>query len=268
MGISVFRNNSSGDSHKTDSYSKEGEHIMKRKKVGKALLILVLVFAILIGGGFAYLYLHGMSGLTDTTDAEEGQVRVACVGDSITYGHGITNWPQNHYPRQLQRLLGDGYHVNNYGVSSFAVQDTSDRPYTTLEHYRESLAYDADYVVFMMGTNDSKPENWIDAAHFREDLISLLESYGDAQIILCTVPSAFFLEGKTQGVTSHDIQPLVADEIAGVIRQVAQENGYTLLDIHALTAQNPQWFAKDGVHPNNDGAAAIAQEVCKVLTGK
>lgn len=237
------------------------------KKVLKIILIIIVVLALVMGGGFTYLYFNGMSGISHTTEPAQGQIKVACIGDSVTYGHGTTGWPNNNYPSVLQALLGEEYHVNNYGVSSFAVQDTSDRPYATLEHYQQSLAYDADYVVFMMGSNDAKPENWIDAASFKEDLLTLLESYGDAQILLCTVPSAFFLEGQTEGVTSHDIQPLVVDEIAQVIREVAGEKGYTLVDIHALTAQNGVWFEKDGVHPNNDGAAAIAQEVYSVLAG-
>lgn len=229
-------------------------------------MIILIMFALLIGGGFAYLYFNGMSGMSNTTEAKEGQIRIACVGDSTTYGHGITGWPKNNYPTLLQNLLGEGYHVNNYGVSSYAVQDTSDRPYMNLEHYQESLAYDADCVVFMMGSNDSKPENWIDAASFREDLLTLLESYGDAEIILCTLPSAFFTEEHAENVTSHDIQPGIVDEIAQITRDVAAEKGYALIDIHALTAQHREWISEDGVHPSKVGAAAIAQEVYNILT--
>lgn len=238
---------------------------MKLKKVLRVVLIVVLVLALLMGGGFAYLYFNGISGMSNTTQAKDGQIKVACVGDSTTYGHGISNWPKNNYPAVLQTLLGDGYHVNNYGVSSFAVQESADRSYRTLPHYQECLAYDADYVVFMMGSNDSKPENWKGAEAFKTDLLSLLDTYGDAEIILCTLPSAFFLEGQTEGATEHNIQPLVVDEIAEVIRTVAAERNYTLIDIHKLTAQHPEWFAKDGVHPSNEGAVAIAKEVAAVL---
>ena len=241
---------------------------MKAKKVLRILLIVVLVLALLMGGGFAYLYFNGISGMSNTTQAKDGQIRVACVGDSTTYGHGISGWPKNNYPAVLQTLLGDGYHVNNYGVSSFAVQESADRSYRTLPHYQESLTYDADYVVFMMGSNDSKPENWKGADAFKADLLSLLDTYGDAEIILCTLPSAFFLEGQTEGVTEHDIQPLIVDEIAQIIRQVAEEQDYALLDIHAFTAEHPEWFDKDGVHPSKEGAAAIAKEVATLLTSR
>ena len=238
------------------------------KKVLKVLLIILLIMILIVAGGFAYLYFNGMSGMSNTSEPKEGQIKIACAGDSTTYGHGISGWPKNNYPTVLQNLLGDAYHVNNYGVSSFAVQESADRSYRTLPHYQESLAYDADYVVFMMGSNDSKPENWKGADAFKADLLSLLDTYGDAEIILCTLPSAFFLEGQTEGVTNHDIQPLIVEEIAEITREVAAERGYTLIDIHALTAQHPEWFEKDGVHPSNEGAAAIAREVYAVISSK
>ncbi|MBQ7002234.1 MAG: hypothetical protein IJN67_14565 [Oscillospiraceae bacterium] len=238
------------------------------KKVLKVLLIILLIIILIVAGGFAYLYFNGMSGMSNTSEPKEGQIKIACAGDSTTYGHGISGWPKNNYPAVLQNLLGKNYHVNNYGVSSFAVQESADRSYRTLPHYQESLAYDADYVVFMMGSNDSKPINWKGADAFKTDLLSLLDTYGDSEIILCTLPSSFFLEGQTEGVTNHDIQPLIVEEIAEITREVAVERGYTLIDIHALTSQHPEWFEKDGVHPSNEGAAAIAQEVYAVISSK
>ena len=241
---------------------------MKLKKCLRTLLIVVVVLALILGGGFAYLYFTVMSGMSRTSDPQAGQIRVACVGDSITYGHGVTNWPENNYPARLQELLGDEYHVNNYGVSSQAVQENADRSYRDLPRYQESLAYDADVVVFMMGTNDSKPENWVNAEIFRTDLERLLDSYGDARIILCTPAASFFVDGETEGTTSHDIQPLVVTEIAEIVREVAAARQLELLDIYTLTLENPPWFSKDGVHPSNDGAEAIAGAVATALTAQ
>ena len=68
------------------------------KKVLKVLLIVLLIIILIVAGGFAYLYFNGMSGMSNTTDAKDGQIKVACVGDSTTYGHGIKNWPRNNYP--------------------------------------------------------------------------------------------------------------------------------------------------------------------------
>ena len=111
---------------------------------------MVLVLALIVGGGFAYLCFHGMSGIANTTEAVEGQIKIACAGDSTTYGHGISGWSRNNYPAVLQNQLGNTYHVNNYGVSSFAVQENADRSYRTVPHYHESLAYDADFAAFAL----------------------------------------------------------------------------------------------------------------------
>ncbi len=40
--------------------------------------------------------------------------RVACVGDSITFGAAIKDRENRNYPVQLGVLLGDGYDVRNY----------------------------------------------------------------------------------------------------------------------------------------------------------
>jgi len=234
---------------------------MKKKRVGKVIVLVLLVFALLIGCGYAYLYNNGLSGKSIVTQPQEGQIRVACVGDSITYGHGINGWSKNNYPVLLQGLLGEDYHVQSFGVSGRAVQDSSDQPYRALRHYQDSLAYDADILVFMMGSNDSKPENWMGREAFEAALRDLLDDYSAEQVILCTPAKAFFAEGFTDNLTSHDIQPVIVDEIADIVRSVAGERGDILLDIHSLTAGNRQWFAKDGVHPDNTGAAAIAQAV-------
>ena len=37
--------------------------------------------------------------------------RVACIGNSITYGSGIEDREVNAYPSQLGRMLGDDWHV-------------------------------------------------------------------------------------------------------------------------------------------------------------
>ena len=238
------------------------------KKFLKIILIILLVLIVAVVAGFLYLYTHGLSGITcNNGEPREGQIKIACVGDSITYGHGIKGWAKNNYPVRLQNLLGESYHVQSFGVSGRAVQDNSDQPYRALEHYQNSLAYDADIVIFMMGTNDSKPENWHGEEAFKAAMIDLLDSYGDAEIILCTPATSFFMEDSVAPLTNYDIQPEVADKIAEIVRDIAAERGCTLVDIHALTAENPQWFEADGVHPNNDGAAAIAKAAYEAITG-
>ena len=240
---------------------------MKMIRIGIFLLISAFSLSLLI---FSYLYFNGLSGIAQTSTPQPGQIKVACIGDSITYGHGIRNWPRNNYPVLLQNLLGENYHVQSFGVSGRAVQDNSDQPYRALPHYEESIAYDADIIVFMMGSNDTKPENWFGEEAFKTALLDLLDDYTQGEkkplIYVCTTPACFFTETSDGELTSHDLRPAYADTIAELTQQTAVELGCPIIDIHALTEENPQWFAKDGVHPNNDGAAAIAKAVYKAIT--
>lgn len=216
-----------------------------------------------------FSYNLGFSGKPlETEPATATQIKVACIGDSITYGYGILDWTQNNYPTLLQDLLGDSYHVQNFGVNGGCVQTETDHPYTNYNIYPDSKSYDADVVVFMMGSNDSKVTNWQGETAFRNALYDLLTSYGNARIVLCTPAKSFGTElyPGEDGVIGYELQPAVIEMIAEIIREVAAERGYTLVDIYALTAENPQWFEIDGVHPNNEGAAAIAEAVYEAVS--
>ena len=235
----------------------------------KAISVLfVIVFG--LSAIFGYLYATGLSGMHAYETPEDGDIKIACVGDSVTYGHGISGWVSDNYPKQLDNLLGDGYCVNNYGHSGATVQGSGDQPYISYSEYDESLKFDADIIIFMMGSNDSKPENWKGEAAFRQQYLQRLAEYKennpDVRIILCTPPVALYPEGVTEGLTNYDIDPAVVDEIAEIVRSIAAEEGYELIDIRALTDGHREYFLSDNVHPNNPGAAFLAETVYNYLT--
>lgn len=87
------------------------------KKILLALFIVLFAILLLAAGGFVWMYFNGLSGIMPGGEPEEGQVRVACVGDSITYGHGVGNWPKNNYPAVLSALLGGGLSCQEFWVS-------------------------------------------------------------------------------------------------------------------------------------------------------
>lgn len=238
---------------------------MKKKGI-KTLAIVLAVILVLGVCGFSYLFLNGLSGLHMNKKAEENQIKVACVGDSITYGHGVTPWHKNNYPTVLQKLLGDGYNVQNFGVSCTTAHSTGDQPYIETDIYKQSIEYNADIIIFMLGSNDSKPENWTDSETFKKEYLALLDTYiteeNSPEIYLGIPAKAFYEdESQTQGITTYDIQPNLIDEIAKIVKEIAAERGYKYIDIYSLTAENSQWFEADFVHPNADGAAAIANKV-------
>ena len=235
--------------------------------IKKTILSLVVLGFMLLGGS-TYMYNNGLSGKYANTDTKEGQIKVACVGDSITYGHGISDWKNNNYPAVLQELLGEEYHVANFGSSGACVNPEGDQPYVSREVYQNALDYNPDILVFMMGTNDSKPENWNGYEAFLEDYGTLLESFtkGDKvpRLIICTCAEAFFHEDvdASTGLAKYDIQPAIVDEIAeGILRETIAISVVDTILIHDLTEEHPEWFEADGIHPNNDGARAIAKAV-------
>ena len=240
----------------------------KKKKIVIGICISLLLLGAIL---FLFLYNYGYSGIHKHTEAKEGQIKVACVGDSITYGHGIKDWENNNYPALLQEILGDEYHVANFGHSGRTLSSDGDKPYTESEQYKLSLEYDADIVVIMLGTNDSKPKNWTSERDFIKEYEDFVDSYKknnpNVKIILCTPAKAFFPNGKSEGKTNYDIQPKIVEHIKNEILAFALVENYELVDIYSVTEYHDEWF-KDNVHPNVDGARAMAEAIAKKIKNK
>jgi len=132
--------------------------------------------------------------------------------------------------------------------------------------YQSSLQYEPDIVLFMLGTNDTKIDNFTSKEEFKEDYCSLLATYqnleSNPQIILMTPPTAYPNNGGDLCV--FEIQASVVEEIAQVIRDVAVEQKLLLIDINDLTAEKPELFS-DGIHPTSEGAGLIAKEAAEFL---
>ncbi|MEE1145737.1 MAG: sialate O-acetylesterase, partial [Bacteroidaceae bacterium] len=60
----------------------------------------------------------------------QDKIKVACVGNSITYGTGVADREVNAYPVKLQGMLGDAYEVGNFGKPGATLLNKGHRPYT------------------------------------------------------------------------------------------------------------------------------------------
>ena len=63
------------------------------------------------------------------------KIKVACVGNSITYGSGVANREVNAYPVKLQGMLGDKYEVGNFGKPGATLLNKGHRPYTQQQEF-------------------------------------------------------------------------------------------------------------------------------------
>ena len=87
-------------------------------------------------------------------------VRIACIGNSITDGAGIDMNSEKGYPACLQKDLGTGYLVNNFGVSGRTMLNKGDYPYMKELAWKDAMAFKPNIVIIKLGTNDSKPQTW------------------------------------------------------------------------------------------------------------
>ena len=92
--------------------------------------------------------------------AQETKIKVACVGNSITFGAGIQDRANHSYPSILGRMLGKDYEVQNFGVSARTLLNKGDHPYMKEVQFQDGVNYEADIVVIKVGRNESKGENW------------------------------------------------------------------------------------------------------------
>ena len=189
------------------------------------------------------------------------QIMVACVGDSITEGHGIKIQSRDDYPVVLNRILGDGYSVQNCGKSGTTVQKESDYPYWICKEFSNAVALNADIVIIKLGTNDTKPRNW-DADRFKTDYQSLIDTLRNngrtPKIFVCT-PAPAFSHGW--GINDSVI-------VAGVIpavTEIAKTNNLEIIDLHTALADKEEYFKVDGIHPDEPGAAYMAEIIAKAI---
>lgn len=195
---------------------------------------------------------------------KEGELHVACVGDSITYGCTLPLFFLRRYPAVLQRLLGAGVQVAAFGVNDRTLQNTGNKPYRKEAAFRQSKDYLPDTVVVLLGSNDSKDCNWASEEAFRQQYRELLSEYralpSQPRILICTPPCAFEPVNRFFYIT-NDAKTERIPVIAELVREAAEEADVELVDLYALTEGRRELFGLDGLHPSASGAAAIAKAV-------
>lgn len=195
-----------------------------------------------------------------------GKVRVACIGDSITYGMTLEDRENTCYPARLQQLLGDGYEVANFGKNGATLLRKGHRPYMEQEEFRAAMQWPADILVIHLGINDTDPRNWPNYRdEFVGDYLALVDSLRSispqARVIVALMTPLADRHWRFQSGTKQ-----WHDEIQESIRVVAELAGAELIDFHTPLYPFPQHIP-DAVHPDAFGAQLLAKTVYQEITG-
>lgn len=194
------------------------------------------------------------------------KTRVACIGNSITFGYGLQDPATESYPAQLQQMLGDNYEVGNFGKSSATLLHRGHFPYVAQEEWQKAKAFKGDIAVIHLGVNDTDPRNW---PYFRDDFVSdylaiidtLRQQNPKCRILIALLTPLTHNHKRFESGTQQWEQ-----EIQEAIKTVARVGKVQLIDFHKPLYAYPQLFG-DAIHPNKEGATILARTVYKAILG-
>lgn len=187
-------------------------------------------------------------------------LKIACVGDSITYGSTLKFRRRYSYPSQLNTFLKPNYIVKNFGVSGACALKDSEKPYTHQKSFKKSIKFHPNIVFIMLGTNDSKFHNW-DVFRFKSDYIALINEY----INIDSKPIVYLLTPIPAFSNLWDIQPnIIMNQIFSITYEISEELNIELIDIYKVFVGKPH-LTTDNIHPNKAGALLISKIIMNYI---
>lgn len=196
------------------------------------------------------------------------QTKLACIGNSVTAGWGISNPEENAYPAQLGHLLGKKYHVENFGHSGATLLRKGHNPYYKTPVFQKLLAFKPDIAVIHLGLNDTDPRNY---PHYRDEFIpdyhwlidTLKKQNSKIKIFICRLTPIF--TGHPRFISSTQTW---YQDLQKKIEQVAAHHNIPLIDLNQPLHNRPDLFPDAAtLHPDTEGYGIIAQTVYKYITG-
>ena len=212
------------------------------------LFILVYVLSLFVEGAFAQ------------------RIKVACVGNSVTYGYTLLEREKNCYPAQLARMLGDGYEVANFGKSGATLLNKGHRPYIRQPEFKKALEFAGDRVIIHLGLNDTDPRNWPNYRdEFISDYLALIDSFRSVnprcQIWICRMSPISHRHHRFKSGTRDWYE-----QIQHAIEKVAADARVGLIDLQEELYCRPE-LLPDALHPDAEGASILARTVYSAITG-
>jgi lysophospholipase L1-like esterase len=190
-------------------------------------------------------------------------IKVACVGNSITYGYGLSSPYYESYPTQLDTLLGPGYEVSNFGVSGKTMIKAVNDAYWTQPAFGNARASLPNVVVIELGTNDSKDYIWPwYKQNFKADYAAMVDTFK----VLSTKPQVWVtLQPPANNPDWNMYDTTIDRQVNPAILEVAKQKALPVIDLHTAMKGRGEWMQSDSVHPNAAGAKALAGIVAKTM---
>ena len=197
---------------------------------------------------------------------QEGQaqpIKIAIVGNSITEGNGV-NPSRDAYPVQLGLYLGDNYQVGNFGVSGRTMLKKGDYPIWAESLFQDALAFEPDILIILLGTNDSKPQNWdLYGEEFDDDYLAMIDTFSvggkNPEVWACLPPPAFAVQFSIR-------DSVIVNEVIPSIEQVIAQRQLKSVDFYMPFIGHNEYFP-DAIHPNATGHNIMAKILYEALTG-
>ena len=222
--------------------------------------IKIKVRSVLIGLSMLAGWVHSGLGAEAQNTSGTPPIKVACIGDSITLGVGISSPETNSYPAQLQHLLGDDFEVKNFGAEGTTMIPDNPAPYLRTPQFQQAKQFLPDVVLINLGTYDSNPgaQHWKFSRAYHQ-MISQFRGLPSQPIIWLVKPVPAFVS-ETRGVNASVLE----DDMLLRIDGVAVKAGAPVIDLYTPFLDRAELFP-DKILPNAQGAGEIAKIIAPLL---
>ena len=198
----------------------------------------------------------------------KNKYHLACIGDSLTYGH---MWRNQAYPVYLAEDVSEKYEVGNFSYNGLSItgyggsfNDSNER-YILRDEYTQSVNFEPDIFAIMLGTNDAT--GWDNAKDiFYDEYCALLDSYIEkfphAKFIMMVSPPVI---DNTFGIPND----IIKEKVNPIQRDLAEEYGFEVLDLREEFESHENYQTdylrpNDGVHFTVEAAQYVANRVWEI----
>ncbi len=210
------------------------------------------------------------------------KIKVACIGDSITFGYGLSNRASESYPALLQVLLDKifpgKYEVRNFGNSGSGIyldslRGTQKRGYRWMDEHKLALAWKPDIVISNLGINDcgeyiKEYTGKRKRGQFISDYKALLSDYTACRRDSNLSPPAILIWSKFSPLCKgqrfyRSNEPFLMQKDIALVANDFDAHCIDMLE--PLRENMDDFISNDKIHPNANGMLVIAKTTFHAL---